>query len=416
MIKINKDQMNKSKWVAALVVFILMISSVTAYATSEYQVTLEHDNKVDVVQTRSYEPKKIVEKAKIKLNTNDELDLSKFKVGEKSVIKVKRAADVEVYYGAVLQSKLNMPGTVKDAILKSKIQLRDDDSVNYKLNENLKNGMKIVVTGKDFVTILDNGKIYSCKVEGETLEQILNKLQISINENDETSVPLASVLEKGSTVEIYRVEYKTRTVVETIKYKTVNVDDNKGYIGHKKVITEGKDGSQENTYKDKYVNGKLSKSTLTNSKLIKKPVNKVIGHGTRVHVKGRKNQISKKALPSRYSLSSDGIPTDYLTMISGGSTAYTCNTSSYRGSGRTSTGARAQSGLVAVNPKQIPYGTEMYIVSADGKKVYGYAIAADTGGFARKGSTVVDLYMDSASECYQWGRQKVCIYILRWGK
>ena len=416
MIKINKDQINKSKWVAALVVFILMISSVTAYATSEYKVTLEHDNVVEIVNTRSYEPKKIVEKAKVKLNPNDELDLSKFKAGEPSVIAVKRAADVEVYYGAVLQSKLNMPGTVKDAITKSKIQLRDDDSVNYKLNENLKNGMKIVVTGKDFVTILDNGKIYSCKVEGETLEQILNKLQISINENDETSVPLTSVLEKGSSVEIYRVEYKTRTVIETIKYKTVNVDDNKGYIGHKNVITEGKDGSQENTYKDKYVNGKLSKSTLTNSKLIKKPVNKVVGHGTRVHVKGRKNQISKKALPSRYSLSSDGIPTDYITMISGGSTAYTCNTSSYRGSGRTSTGARAQSGLVAVNPKQIPYGTEMYIVSADGKKVYGYAIAADTGGFARKGSTVVDLYMDSASECYQWGRQKVCIYILRWGK
>lgn len=41
-------------------------------------------------------------------------------------------------------------------------------------------------------------------------------------------------------------------------------------------------------------------------------------------------------------------------------------------------------GHIAVNPKQFPYGTELYIVSLDGKFVYGYCMAADTGGFARE--------------------------------
>ena len=67
--------------------------------------------------------------------------------------------------------------------------------------------------------------------------------------------------------------------------------------------------------------------------------------------------------------------------------------------------------MIAVNPKQIPYGTEMWIVSDDGV-VYGYCIAADTGGFVNKGKFTVDLYMNSTSQCRQWGARNVTIYIL----
>ena len=36
-------------------------------------------------------------------------------------------------------------------------------------------------------------------------------------------------------------------------------------------------------------------------------------------------------------------------------------------------------GVIAVDPTVIPYGTKMYIESADGKYIYGYAIAGDCG-------------------------------------
>ena len=55
----------------------------------------------------------------------------------------------------------------------------------------------------------------------------------------------------------------------------------------------------------------------------------------------------------------------------------------------------------------------MYIVSADGKYVYGYAVAADTGGFAYNGSgTLVDLRFNTRGECYSFGRRTVNVYIL----
>ena len=75
----------------------------------------------------------------------------------------------------------------------------------------------------------------------------------------------------------------------------------------------------------------------------------------------------------------------------------------------------ARRGLVAVNPKQIPYGSKLYIVADDGT-VYGYCTAADTGGFVTNGSgTLVDLYMDSYGECTQWGKRNVTIYVISWG-
>ncbi len=70
-------------------------------------------------------------------------------------------------------------------------------------------------------------------------------------------------------------------------------------------------------------------------------------------------------------------------------------------------------GRVAVDPDQIPYGTKLYIVSSDGRYVYGYAVAADTGGFVWNGSgTTVDLYMNTYSECMSFGRRTVEIYVL----
>lgn len=72
---------------------------------------------------------------------------------------------------------------------------------------------------------------------------------------------------------------------------------------------------------------------------------------------------------------------------------------------RTATGTWPSRGTVAVDPRVIPLGTELYIEG------YGPAVAADTGG-AIKGQ-IIDLYMDSEHECLQWGRRKVEVQIRR---
>ncbi len=116
--------------------------------------------------------------------------------------------------------------------------------------------------------------------------------------------------------------------------------------------------------------------------------------------------ISQMQMPESLTFDENGVPENYLYCIEGKATAY------YGGS-MTATGSPTRPGVVAVDPREIPYGTEMWIVSADGRYVYGFARAEDTGGFIywENGATV-DLYMNSYADCCVWGWRGVKIYIL----
>ena len=77
----------------------------------------------------------------------------------------------------------------------------------------------------------------------------------------------------------------------------------------------------------------------------------------------------------------------------------------YTGYSTTSTGQKPVWGTIAVDPKVIPYGTKVYIPAFD--QVF---VANNTGG-AIKGNKI-DIFMNSRSECYNWGRKTIEIQIL----
>lgn len=116
--------------------------------------------------------------------------------------------------------------------------------------------------------------------------------------------------------------------------------------------------------------------------------------------------ISQMQPPASLTFDENGVPENYLYYIDGKSTAY-------YGGYMTATGSAVRPGVVAVDPREIPYGTEMWIVSSDGRYVYGFARAEDTGGFIyfRNGATV-DLYMNTYADCCVWGWRGVRIYVL----
>lgn len=115
-------------------------------------------------------------------------------------------------------------------------------------------------------------------------------------------------------------------------------------------------------------------------------------------------QISDIKVPDDILFDENGIPLNYTRKLTGKSTAYHMGTT-------TATGTRVHPGVVAVNPKIIPYGTKMYIVGSDGT-VYGYSSAEDTGGFIHwNNAPIADLYMSSTNACYAWGNKRVTIYI-----
>ena len=78
---------------------------------------------------------------------------------------------------------------------------------------------------------------------------------------------------------------------------------------------------------------------------------------------------------------------DSTKVLSCSATAYTTEgfTEKHNASGNI-----ARVGTVAVDPKVIPLGTALYIVTDDGEYIYGYCIAEDTGG-AVKGLSLIHI-------------------------
>lgn len=208
------------------------------------------------------------------------------------------------------------------------------------------------------------------------------------------------------------------TVNETIKYSYKKVYTDKLYKGESKT-TKGQNGEKQVVYMVTKINGVEVDREAISETVIKEAVNQVETVGTKlkaetaVMTSDDVKCISELKPSTPIELDKNGIPVSYSKVITGKSSAY-CGCCD---SNMTATGVVARPGYVAVNPKQIPYGTKLYIVSADGKYVYGYAIAADTGGFAYNGSDrVVDLRMPTGSKCNcgsSWGVRNVKIYVLK---
>ena len=395
-----------------LIATVIIIASMgTTFAAAANIITsyIYCDKEMIKVVSLSDDVDDIINKANITLNENDLVDISNYVPGENDgVIYIYRACEVTVTDGKN-HSFVNTAGTVGGALEKAGVVLQTGDTVNYDLNLYVFEGMKIVVNRAFGVTVIADGESKSFKVSKGTVADILEEAGVTLGKNDKVNHSLDKKVKEGMKIVVKRVTYSKHKETETLSFSTKTIQDSSMYKDQSQVIQQGKDGIKEVTYKDKYVDGELTKSTVSKTKVIQKAQEKIVKVGTMarpvVKVSGT-TTISTIAPPSSLKLDENGRPTEYKKLITGKGTAYSCGTTC-------STGVKVKPGYVAVNPKQIPYGTKMYIVSSDGKWVYGYAIAADTGGFATNCSgTIVDLNMTSESQCINFGRRNVEIYIL----
>ena len=404
-----------NKKIALLMVAVLFFVSVTAFAkpSKSYDVKIKDGEKVTVVSTRETDAVKILEENDILFNEayGDKLDLKNFKYGEdNTVIVINRGVSVSItnYEGSTYA--VFASGTVNDAIKAAGIKLPEGASVNYSLDDSLTEGMEIEIYGAFDIKIKINGAVYEKTVSGKTVGDAISKVDLNISDDDYTVPGENTPLMNGIEIEVIKVTAKTYTVTETLSYTTKYVYTDTLAAGKTKVKVEGQNGVREITYKDSYVDGVLINSVVKETKITKRPVDKVLEVGTKASTKPSSTPsstpISDLAVPSYVNIGANGIPTNYKKAINAKATAYCIP------GGITSTGEKAQTGYIAVDPNEIPYGTEMYIVSADGKRVYGYCIAADTGSFINSTDWTVDLYMDTEQECVNWGRRDIIIYIL----
>ena len=221
-----------------------------------------------------------------------------------------------------------------------------------------------------------------------TVADALKKAGITCGDEDIVDQPLDQALESGMEIRVDRVCTKTVEETEKIEYDTKKVRTDDLYVGNSREIQKGKNGEKKLTYAVTYVNGKEAERKLISEEITEEPVERILEIGSKI-------KSSFKTTSST--------PKNYVKRMAMECTAYAAG-------GSTATGRPAQWGVIAVDPKVIPLGTRVYVESADGKYIYGEAIAADTGG-AIKGN-IIDICVNSRAEAYRFGRRTVNVYIL----
>ncbi len=254
---------------------------------------------------------------------------------------------------------------------------------------------------RDFlVTVEVDNSFYSLNVTGGTVSDIVQQLEIHIGEDDIITPSMEENLSRDLEIKISRVTYQDKTVTEEIPFTTEYRDTSVLRNGKQRVIHEGVNGTLESTYQLKFVDGVEVESTLLTQTTTKEPVEQVIIVG--------KEGTPISDLDFGYTLDENGVPTQYKEVLTNQvATAYNAGKRAWGASGM-----ELFYGYVATRADQIPYGTKMYITSADNSFVYGYAIAADTGIGLMENIIDVDLYYETFLESCLNGRQNVNIYIL----
>lgn len=293
---------------------------------------------------------------------------------------------------------------VSQLLAQQAISLDELDVVSQELDASLHQGMKIEIFRNRTITVTADGTTETYIVPSGTLASALDKIGISVGEDDIVSADLKDTVTEGMSVVIQRVVYEEVEKEVPIAYETIWKDTSSLYKGNTQIETYGQDGIRKVVVREKRVDGEVieDEEEELSSEIIQEPVSEVILVGTKVSL--TYGGVSATV--------GDGTIIDHNGNTISFSSVYKGKCSAYTGGGTTSTGLPAQFGYVAVNPNVIPYGTRMYICSPDGRFVYGYAIAADTGGAVMGGNYLADLYYDTYAECSVFGIRTMCAYIL----
>ncbi len=399
--------------VAALIMAFAVLCAGTAFAAtpSSYVVDIYDGSEITRVETSKNDAFEIVEQANIVLSDKDKLSLEDFTPGEDSVITIYRAASV-TFVDLNGESVYTVSaGTVSDLLTELSVTVEEGQLVSVPTDTVLYDGLVVKLTNAYHIRVTADGVSQTLLIGEGTVSDALAQANVTLGENDEVAPTSEEALYDNLDITVYRVTYTERTVNEKIAFAKKTVKSASMYKGESAITQEGVNGEKTVTYRDKIVDGAYASSEVVTETVLTEAVPQITTVGTKqkvVTVASLRNggtPISELTQPASLKIE-NGAPTEYKQIITGKAAAYTAAPGS-----KTASGRAVKPGYIAVNPNQIPYGSELWIVSTDGI-VYGYAIAADTGGFVNKGKFTVDLFMNSESECRQWGSRDVVIYVL----
>ena len=238
---------------------------------------------------------------------------------------------------------------------------------------------------------------------GETVGELLDRLGVETGVGYQLSEPLSTEIRDGMHITVASIVEAQETYTVEIPFEITYCEDPTLPAGEEKIVVEGVPGQMLCTANVVYCNTQEQQRNVTEQTMLEQPVRQIVAVGT--------GEAVGESLP----IIGDGfiiLPTgEVLTYTHTEIFEATAYTHTDEGCDMiTANGNRVKVGVVAVDPKVIPYGTRMFIVTKSGSYIYGVGTAEDCGG-GIKGNRL-DLYMETPADCVAFGRRDCIVYFL----
>lgn len=314
-----------------------------------------------------------------------------------------RTATYIIYDGDRTLIQTTAQDDPKQILAQAGIDLKEGDALDiYRTAD----GSVLQVLRQQKITVDYYSETVEAVSYGETVETLLQRLELTVEAGDEVSHGPEAETYDGMELRVYRKIEQEQTYTVTMPLEILYCADPSLPVGTRQVLTQGRSGELLRTAKVTYINGREVSREVLHDEVLTQPMTEIVAVGTKQPEE--EPEETEPVIGNGLIRLPTGEVLHYTATMRARATAYThtdagCDTV-------TATGTTVRIGTVAVDPTVIAYGTRMFIVSNDGCYIYGISVAEDCGG-AIKGDRI-DLYFPTTQECIQFGFRSCTIYFL----
>ncbi len=260
-------------------------------------------------------------------------------------------------------------------------RLKYSDEVEPNVTSVIQPNLNVEVRRSIPITVIADGVTNNLEMAPRTVKEVLTKQGINLGSKDLVTPNPDELITANTAVTVVRVTEKVMTVQSKLPFQIVAKPGDFPLGLPDRLISKGSPGLGEQVVKVTYEDGVEVDRLILSQTTLSKPVDQIVARGAQTTVsRGGRSINFKRALLVQATGYSDPGAT-------------------------TSLGVAVRKGVVAVDPRVIPYYSKLYI---DGYNGWGEAL--DTGGVI-KGNRI-DLYFETREEAINWGRRTVVVYIL----
>lgn len=377
-------------------------------------IVLSADGNVTEDRTQATTIQKVLEENQVTLKPQDEVfldgrlvradaSLPKFtaSAGEPALfasqtgtlhISVTRALPITINDNGAVSTLLTTENTLGTALARAGLQIYMGDSVTPDLTTPVTTGASVFIRRSRPASITVDGKTIRTRTRADSIDGLLAQEGVKLEGKDYAIPAPTNPIVDNVNVDITRVREEYITETEQLPFQTKWLPSNQLELDQRVVAQTGQMGEKNRLFKSVYENGKLISTGLEREWIAKPPQDHIINYGTNVVVRDL-------TLP-------DGKVVQYWRKIRMLATAYSAATSGKEKDhpeyGRTRLGLTAGRGIVAVDPRVINLGSNVYVPG------YGEALAGDTGGRIKGKRVDLGFPEDQVEDWYRW----VDVYLL----